>query len=513
MQTQGTRYRDCFLWPYINLEDLTKPRTLLLFMSARGRHQPGEFAAADGEAFHFGITSQAIVPAFLNEHVMMFTGRTEPDTYGQLIPWDDHPDAFDWLHTRKGSHPGEGLLILEIQDRVLSFLVRWAQAILHDIGTENIITEYPVLSEPTPSPGAEAGFASLALVAGEAPYRPPMQLSFERIMILLAAKRDAAADHPWSLREDPGYFAEHMSDCKEHRQEMLLDTQGNPHPLFKSREDILWTRVLGNDVVSTYLELEVWSELYSQAQGLHNMQAKYAKDISAEEDLPEDYMDAILRFHHYLNQAIKGPVSNLKMSLVASPPMRSYFARQLVSDPTATDISIALTDKLSTDSIAHELVWKLRTLWDDGQQLFLMGLTTLVDELQRFIDSNPKASLSSLVTLQLYLVVWPSCANVSDKSTSISHGPTRTKSSRSTRKWIWNKSMASIPKHGVECWLALRPQSLTWRALELQSRVVSYTPWTSRGVARTSRPCAKPRRIWMLSGSRWTSQCGQRQET
>lgn len=101
VQTQGTRYRDCFLWPYIDLEDLTKPRTLLLFMDARGRHQPCEFAAADGEAFHFGVTSQVIVPDFLKKHVMMFTGRTDAATYGQLIPWDDHPGAFNWLHTRK----------------------------------------------------------------------------------------------------------------------------------------------------------------------------------------------------------------------------------------------------------------------------------------------------------------------------------------------------------------------------------------------------------------------------
>lgn len=33
---EGTRFRDAFMWPYINQEDLSKPHTIFVFMSTRG---------------------------------------------------------------------------------------------------------------------------------------------------------------------------------------------------------------------------------------------------------------------------------------------------------------------------------------------------------------------------------------------------------------------------------------------------------------------------------------------
>jgi hypothetical protein len=42
------------MWPYINLEDLTKGKLFLLMLNSRGRNQPYHFAQADFEACHFG---------------------------------------------------------------------------------------------------------------------------------------------------------------------------------------------------------------------------------------------------------------------------------------------------------------------------------------------------------------------------------------------------------------------------------------------------------------------------
>lgn len=67
---------------------------------------------------------------------MMFTGRHEPETYGELIWIYDDPDASDWLDDERGHHPGEGLLVLQIQDRLYKFLVDCWRAILHDISAE-----------------------------------------------------------------------------------------------------------------------------------------------------------------------------------------------------------------------------------------------------------------------------------------------------------------------------------------------------------------------------------------
>ncbi|POR38271.1 Uncharacterized protein TPAR_01531 [Tolypocladium paradoxum] len=66
----GTKNRDYSMWPYINQEDLVRPKTLLLLLNAQARHPPCEFAAADREAMHFGTVTKALVPIFLNEYTI-----------------------------------------------------------------------------------------------------------------------------------------------------------------------------------------------------------------------------------------------------------------------------------------------------------------------------------------------------------------------------------------------------------------------------------------------------------
>lgn len=81
----GARYRDSFLWPYINQEDLSKAKTLPLLLNARARHPPSAFAGVDGETMHVGIVCQAIVPIFLNQWTMMLNGITKDEDYGRLV--------------------------------------------------------------------------------------------------------------------------------------------------------------------------------------------------------------------------------------------------------------------------------------------------------------------------------------------------------------------------------------------------------------------------------------------
>lgn len=88
----NARFRDPFIWPYLNQEDLARPRSLLLLLNARARNHPSCFAAADGEAMHVGRTLQVIVPLFLNCYVVTLNGITDRKAdreYGRLLNWDD----------------------------------------------------------------------------------------------------------------------------------------------------------------------------------------------------------------------------------------------------------------------------------------------------------------------------------------------------------------------------------------------------------------------------------------
>lgn len=193
---------------------------------------------------HIGVVTECIIPVFLNFHTMLFNGKRTEAEYAQLLHWDDHPDAAQWCFSRRHMQPGEGLLILESQDRTMDFLVKCAKNILHDI-SEELMLDFPVQPAPPPVADQESGLTSLALLKAESPYRIPAHLSWDRIVSILAASRAAAEDHLWSLREDPSYFSYTMRDAREHRQELLKDTRGKAHPVLRyDREEILWARIL-----------------------------------------------------------------------------------------------------------------------------------------------------------------------------------------------------------------------------------------------------------------------------
>lgn len=382
------------MFPYINKEDLAKPKTFLLLLNSRGRHPPCTFAAADRDAMHLGLVLGALQPVYLNQYVLILNDATEVDAYGKLLAWDDHPDAFDWMCSRKQFLPGEGLLILEAQQRLLRFLVQCCRLILHDMMDETITSDtYPILPAPQLKTEAEVeGFDSLAVMAAEAPYRVPQRLDLARVQSLLEARAFSAEDHLWALREDPGYFAETLLDWKEHRQEMLPDVRKNAHPTTsKLRIGTLWARIIGSAITESYLQVELFSELSRQAQGLQSLQSKYDGKLSPSKDLPEDYLKALLKFRYYLEQAAKGPQERLKHVVVASPPMRHLFVRQPPPDSTTSMIKIMSRPGIKFSDVEGQVFWLLRTLWEDGRPLFLVRLTIIVDELERLLQSEAEA--------------------------------------------------------------------------------------------------------------------------
>ena len=328
----GTQHRDAYLWPYVNVEDLAQGKTLLLFLNSRGRHLPDAFAHADYDAAHLGLVSLAIPRPFLNGYTMLFSGQTTPETYGELVAWDDDDRAFDWMISGIGMQPAEGLQILEIQQKVLCFLVKCCRLILHDLPPSLIDQGLPVEHQLPPISLDPNTWHSLGNIAAEAPYRVPAHLDLNRLIAMIAAKRSAAKDHLWALREDPSYFADAAGDLSEHRQETLRDDYGKQHPIV--RRPLFWDRVLGNLVVNAYGSFATWDGLYGQITKIKAMDEQYSETISAGGKLRPEYSDALQYFKFYLVEATKGPINQLKVAAPASPPLRSLFVRE----PVGTEI-------------------------------------------------------------------------------------------------------------------------------------------------------------------------------
>ncbi|KAK6388262.1 hypothetical protein LTR81_027212, partial [Elasticomyces elasticus] len=85
-RAKGTKYREAYMWPHLNLEDLQESQHLLLLVQARVCDKPEAFAFADLDAMHVGRAVNAIKSAVLaQETVMLLTNRPATVRYAEII--------------------------------------------------------------------------------------------------------------------------------------------------------------------------------------------------------------------------------------------------------------------------------------------------------------------------------------------------------------------------------------------------------------------------------------------
>lgn len=328
----------------------------------------------------------------------MLNGIQNPADYGKLVSWNDTPEAFDWSFTQKQFLPGHGLLVLEIQGRLLEFLVKCSQQLLHDIGVDQLLSSaYPVLPEP-PAPAATTTTSlvnSLADLAEESPYRLPRAIDLGRIEYLLQGRVDQAVDHMWALREDPGYLAEQYLQYEEHRWELIPDVSGAKHPVLMPSLPGIYNSRIVRDLVFEACHYEVtFSELLKQCQEVKRLHGQYSAQLRPLDDLPEPYLQAILKFRHYLNMAAKDLFEQIRKSAAASPPLRKYWVRKLPQNIDLIEL-MRVSDVSGRPEYVDDLLWFLQTLWEDGDSLFLLTTEIVVDCLSKFAETEAQPYVSN----------------------------------------------------------------------------------------------------------------------
>ncbi|KAF2867597.1 hypothetical protein BDV95DRAFT_630985 [Massariosphaeria phaeospora] len=384
---KGTRFREAYLWPYINIEDLVKPKLLLIFLNARGRHQPHEFVHSDPKLTTLGETCGACPPFFLNGYTMVFHGRTSPETYGELLSWDGDEHALELMMSGVGVHPGHGLQALEIQQRIWEFLVNCCKQLLQHVPSETF-TSGDVQAKPEPLSGEATNITSLEIVAREAPYRIPAHLDFRRPKALVSAERNSREDHVWALREDPSYFASVMQEYAEHRQEQVLDVRGQQHPTFDQSDNFeFWSSVLRTVVVDAHFGFVTIDQILQQIIVLERLEAKYKDQIRPELELPSEFMKAFQKVLFSLSAAKVDIIGQLKNGVFPSPPIRPFCVRY----PKASNASKYRVSYRSPglNHAINRLMPFFGILWNEDD-LLLFRLHNVVDEIERLIQADPE---------------------------------------------------------------------------------------------------------------------------
>ncbi|MCJ1453083.1 hypothetical protein MMC28_003428 [Mycoblastus sanguinarius] len=387
-------FKEPFLFPHINLEDLTQSKTILLFVDSRANHTPDTFANSDFNSIHLGLTSQIILPVIVDDEDiwchMRLTGQKTAETYGHLRHFQDDDAAFDHLTYHYGMEPGEGLLVLEIQQRIMRFLLLCVELVLHDLQL-NDLSE--TIAMELPSDGIITTYERPPLETAifESPYRVPDQFDFVRLQSYVYAKRAEAKDHLWSLREDPAYFADTVRDASEHGKNEAFSREGsNDSPLLGS---YLRENVFTSVVADAYSCFSLWDLVWQDLGRLVAVRDRHGVLNSSGQRLPEDCKGAQCHFSYLVEQGTKTLLDRFRAGVVASPPLRKHFIRSS-QDLNSIDLQVVAKSNSHND----HLLWIVNQL-ADSNLTNLCGLQSLLDELERLIrnDTNQRQRISPWV--------------------------------------------------------------------------------------------------------------------
>lgn len=400
-------YREHYIWPYVNQEDLGGPKSLLILLNARARHPPPKFAGADLGAMHFGILHGVIKPVAFkdSDYAMVLHGVTRSADYGRMQALKTSDDYSTWVESGKQFLPSHGLLVLEAQEKLMVFLVHFCLQILHDIPEDTLTTNFPIIAEPQlQADPDDTAFKALSAIASAAPYRVPGEIDFDCMESLLAAKVAAIEDHIWSLREDPRYFVEQLLDTKDHRIEMIEDIHGRPGPLCRrGNENQLWKAVQSSVILLPLFELDLFGGLHQQVKVLRALRTKNSDNISPGKSLPEGYLMALLNFRGALLCSATAIIFYFGRTM--APAMRKYFVRIPVSGgPCEDDAEARVKPGVKTTDPEGRLFEMFDMLSKMSDDLDAVSLPLAVDELDRLIQAEPRAralmstKIASLIT-------------------------------------------------------------------------------------------------------------------
>ncbi|MCJ1332535.1 hypothetical protein MMC10_009228 [Thelotrema lepadinum] len=393
------RNRDAYLWPYMNVQDLTNPRLFPLFLNSRGRNEPDAFVEADYVACRFGIPCKAIKLAKLDNHVMRFAGRQTPETYGEICSklCEGSPEVCEWEQAEDNIVTGAGLIILEVQERIYPFLVRCCRLILHDI-PDNVLADSTVAIQPEPELAlqSENTLPPLATIASEAPYRLQSELDLRRLQSVVEAKLSAAEDHLWALREDPYYFTSSFWEEANHSYQLvgksiMLDVDDNWIRCFRDlgQQNYHAGQFARNVVCESLRATEIWRDLNQQLKKVVRLRERCGSTRITGRNIGREFAAAVMKLEHDLEMYLTEPVNRLQDGFFSSPPMRQILPENYL-DFQMVAMSIGPSADVVNDMPTKEHFWIITSLCDEEQRK-LTGLGLLADELGQLLESSATA--------------------------------------------------------------------------------------------------------------------------
>nr|OQO28106.1 hypothetical protein B0A51_05305 [Rachicladosporium sp. CCFEE 5018] len=374
--------RDAWLWPEINKEGLCDKQDLLTLLDARAQHDPVIFTTMDVNSMDLiGSDVDSHIPTSIDNHFIVFRTLDDPLGYCALTALSDGDNRYSIA---------TGLLLLEVQERKMRFLVECVMGILHDIkGNALMDSALEVYTLDVSTHNAEQ--ESLARTVAQVPYQAPKGMDLARLRSLLSARYDATTDHLWSLREDPAHYEESIRESASYRWETIPGQDG-VLPTRESPDHALWNAAINDDVVGSCIALERWSELKQQVNALQVLLEQRSGNEPS-----QAYVHALLRFRHYVLEIAAKLIVDIERLLGVSAPFHEYV--RMNSDRTRPQSRVGR----QLDKAREFLDLSCTAIREWGRVTLEHGRTGVIDELQLAIDSDGRlqALIAPLVAVKL----------------------------------------------------------------------------------------------------------------
>lgn len=216
---EGRKVRDCFLMPYVSLEDLQMGSNLPVFARSRAFVEPYQFALLDHFYLKWAQENLINGPIKVDDHIIWLGEDSKTKEYGQMFSLLDDVHAHEWRSWGIGLDPEAGILLLEAQKKTYSFLVSCCDSLL----TPKEMQEYRKLGREYIERDSKPQSSE---VLQETPWELPSDVkkeedtedsylephdSLEFIYGFLTCMQKDAEKHWNDLREDPAYLATAIS--------------------------------------------------------------------------------------------------------------------------------------------------------------------------------------------------------------------------------------------------------------------------------------------------------------
>lgn len=307
---------DAHLTPYINLEDLLQGHNLLLFLTSRGRNQPVLFASTDAEKAHLSHGWKRTPDP--DGYAMAFFGKQTPRLYGGINKVSALPRRIGAIQSHD---PTFGLLVLEIQQNIYSFLLACTRHILHDFHPSQYLLA-PHQTAPRLPQSSPGSWESVSKQIIEADYQVPGEASLDRIRLLVNGRRLAAQDQICLLREDPGYFLESLRDWREY-----YDTCGLEDP------DVdIWRHVAAHMIANFLDSLHSWTWLSKMLSAMRPLSEQIRLADRNRYRLQQGDELCWVLLSKAVDEMIKKPMDNMELTVPRSSRLRGALMQAHNSD-------------------------------------------------------------------------------------------------------------------------------------------------------------------------------------